>query len=116
MGANPQSLLLREIFLLGILYGVNYLLVSGAHAVVSMELLPDFFPGHLLVISYEIVGHHQKARRAVPALKCKILPEGLLLNAQLAIRPLKAFNGCQFGALGLHSKYLAGFDRLSVPE
>src|SRR5262245_19174643 len=93
----PASLL----HLLGrVLDGADDVVVAGAAAQVPLELMPDVGLARALVALQDLVGGHDHARGAEPALEPVLLPEALLDGVELAVLG-EALDGEDVVAVGL---------------
>src|SRR5262245_21380155 len=68
-----------------VLDGPDDVVVAGAAAQVSLELVPDLSLARVLVALQDLVGGHDHAGRADPALEPVLLPDALLDGVELAV-------------------------------
>ena len=102
VGAAPGFIFVRRV-----LDRPNDVLVAGAAAEVALDAVAHLILGGVGVVPEEVDRLHDHAGRAVPALECVVVVEGLLHGVQLAV-PLEALDGEHLGAVGLDGQHRAG--------
>ena len=100
---------------LGGIDGFHDVVIAGAAAQIAFQPVADFVLAQTLrVLLHQVHGAHHHARRAETALQGVMFAEHLLHRVQRAIGGGQAFNGGDFGAIGLHGQHGAGFHRIAV--
>src|SRR5579884_1782556 len=91
----------------GILHSAHNILVACTTANIAFETFANLFFGRVGVVFEQLVGSHNHAWRAEPALQAMFLPETLLEWMEIGLVRSQSLNGRYFTTVGLNSQHCA---------